>query len=206
MTQTTYYKVLGPNGESVNGGSLDWSLPTVDGGVVTPGAWAKVTSKIELCERGLHLTSAPAVWWQKGFRVFEAEVDPSAKIDGPQVREGDKIAVSKCRLLREVQDLSTVQIFSTGTHFVRAGQSHAFDSVTVTAFGSATVTACDSATVEASDSVTVRAFDSTTVIQTVYHGKRFVPVLTHNAVCIDRRPESSGGKPIIRVAGVETAP
>src|SRR6185437_7190206 len=105
MNQTPYYKVTGPSGESVNGGTLDWSLPVVDGDAVTPGEWACVTGVIELCERGLHLTSAPAMWWQRGYRVFEVEIDPSATIDGPESNEGDKIAVSKCRLVREVLDL-----------------------------------------------------------------------------------------------------
>jgi hypothetical protein len=114
---TTAFKVL-VDGASCHGGSLTWSLPTND----APGEWHDVTGTIEACSNGLHLTTTPANWWKEDARVFEAEYD------GDTDTEGDKIAVRRARLLREV---------SWDDHQVWSAGEHAVSSATVRASGSA---------------------------------------------------------------------
>ena len=85
------YKVL-KNGSSCHGGNLTWSLPA-DG---KPGAWHEETS-VELCKRGLHLTSYPETWWVSGCQVYEAEAE------GPVEGEGTtKVVCKRARLIRQV--------------------------------------------------------------------------------------------------------
>jgi hypothetical protein len=148
---TTAFKVL-VDGASCHGGSLTWSLPTND----APGEWHDVTGTIEACSNGLHLTTTPVNWWKEDARVFEAEYD------GDTDTEGDKIAVRRARLLREVS-WDDHQVWSAGEHAVSSGRARASGSATVTASDSATVEASGSATVEASGSATVTAYGSATV-------------------------------------------
>ena len=223
-TQLTYqsrpvFKVLGANGESIHGGSLTWSLPVVDGDTVTPGQWHEVVGEIACCSNGLHLTTAPARWWQSDARLFVVEYEGDTDTEGGA--DDDKIAVRRARLVREELDWNAHGVFTTGSHSVSSGFSRAsgsatvrasdsatveaFDSATVRAFDSATVRASGSATVRAFDSATVRAFDSATVVRTPYHRGGWL-VLKDFAGVIDRRAQRNGGVPVAHLAPWSDAP
>src|SRR5690606_34556654 len=104
-----YYKVTGPDGESIHGGDLRWSLPDGD----TPGDWHAVEGRIAPCDRGLHLTCEPARWWQEGARCFVAEYEGEPLGDG-----ADKICVRRARLVRELTrvELASVHVYLEGAH------------------------------------------------------------------------------------------
>ncbi len=159
MTSQLAFKVL-ENGRSCHGGSLEWSLPNGK-----PGEWHEVKGPVISCSNGLHLTTKPILWWRSGSTLYEAEYEGDTSV------MEDKIAVRRCRLLREVS-WDDHFVWSSGAHAIKDGERaiasgsatvRASDSATVRAFDSATVRAFDSATVEAFDSATVRAFDSATV-------------------------------------------
>ena len=195
---TTYYKVTGANGESIHGGRLQWSLPVKDGEDWTPGDWHETAAELVLCSSGLHLTGEPAAWWAEDARCFVAEYDGERVGDG-----GDKIAVRKARLIRELvgAELAGLQIFSEGQHVCTKGAVRAYGSATVRASDSATVEAYDSATVRAYGSATVEAFDSATVLcPPRAWGQPTVTVAGH-AVWIDYR----SGKPIVHAVTAEFA-
>jgi hypothetical protein len=100
---TTLYKVLGPDGRSIHGGKLTWSLPRqMPDGSWIPGEWHEATGALELCRNGLHLTDERGVWrnWIKvGAVAWEAEArgDRVGTLTDYTER---KIAVRECRLLR----------------------------------------------------------------------------------------------------------
>lgn len=100
------YKVVGPSGKSIHGGDWDWSLPKGD----NPGEWAVCPEQPLCCVRGFHLTTDPYSWWRgEGCRLFLAEVDWSLPFSMEDnlldVNTRDrKIAVQKCRLVRELTD------------------------------------------------------------------------------------------------------
>jgi hypothetical protein len=157
MTEVTqYYKVL-KNGRSCHGGDLEWPLPQGD----QPGEWIEYNGRLVACEKGLHLTSDPAVWYTKsGLTVFVAE------FDGDHYQcDDDKIVCRKVRLIRlaTTEELICLRILLSGRHEIKSGKAIAYDSATVKAWGSATVEAYDSATVKAYGSATVKAYGSATV-------------------------------------------
>ena len=93
------YKVLDA-GQSCDGGTHAWSLPTkLPDGTWTPGAWHQMPtgSRIQTCQSGFHLTTNPRAWWRIGRTVYLAESDGERAT--PQ---GDKVACRKVRLLRPV--------------------------------------------------------------------------------------------------------
>jgi hypothetical protein len=95
----TLYKVTGPAGEPIHGGSGWWPLPKVDRlGRVHKGAWLKVHGPITACVTGLHLTEYPDVWLpqQRAFVVWEAEGR------GDTDSASTKVAYREARLLRSV--------------------------------------------------------------------------------------------------------
>ena len=92
-----YYKVL-VNGSSCFGGRLRWSLPVErPDGDWEPGAWMEVSGPIDLCRRGLHLTTDPyGPWVIWGMQVYQAE--PGEIV--AQLR--DKVVTRRARLLRPI--------------------------------------------------------------------------------------------------------
>ena len=158
------YKVL-VDGKSCYGGTLAWSLPS-DG---APGDWHRVDGQLSMCNRGIHLTSDPASWWVNGCRVYEAEAEEIAGVDGDS-----KTLCRGARLMRELTDaieLQSLRIYTSGSHQISSGKIvasgsasvRASGSASVRAYGSASVVAYGSASVEASDSASVRASDSASV-------------------------------------------
>jgi hypothetical protein len=97
-----FYKVL-KDGRSCHGGDLAWSLPRVvpETGEIVPGDWHEVAGQLVLCERGLHLTTAPyKAWYCQGATVYEAEARDIAAWD----RTDGKCVCRAARLLAEVPD------------------------------------------------------------------------------------------------------
>ena len=191
------YKVL-VDGKSCYGGTLAWSLPS-DG---APGDWHRVDGQLSMCNRGIHLTSDPASWWVNGCRVYEAEAEEIAGVDGDS-----KTLCRGARLMRELTDaieLQSLRIYTSGSHQISSGK--------IVASGSASVEASDSASVRASDSASVRAYGSASVVAygsasvsmasgqatlVVFSGDISKIDLRDNAVIIDRR----GDRPIVTIAG-----
>lgn len=149
-----YYKVL-KDGHSFHGGKMKWSLP--NGG---PGEWHEVQGDLIMCRRAIHLTRTPANWFDPGARVYAVEV-AGAVTKG----DGDKIAVRRCRLLRELDETELAEhgIFLSGKHEVQDGLARAYGSATVWAYYNATVLAFDNTVVQAYDSARVEAYDNATV-------------------------------------------
>ena len=93
------YKVLA-SGQSCDGGTHAWSLPTrTADGTWTPGAWHELpaSQRVETCRSGFHLTTDPRAWWRDGRAVYLAE----SSGERGQPRE-DKVACRRVRLLRPV--------------------------------------------------------------------------------------------------------
>jgi hypothetical protein len=91
-----YYKILLDNHSCV-AGNFDWTpyLPK-DG---RPGLWTpKIVGKLELCEKGYHLTDAAhLLTWCQGNQLFEAEAKWKILVGD------DKVACRQVRLLRQVE-------------------------------------------------------------------------------------------------------
>jgi len=62
------YKIL-VDGKSCHGGDLKWSLPKNG----KPGKWHKVKGDLTICEKGIHLTTKPFMWYKWGCTCYEAE-------------------------------------------------------------------------------------------------------------------------------------
>lgn len=95
LAMETLYKITGPNGECLNGGSGTWSLP-VNG---LPGDWWTVDGPVVPCRNGLHVTNAANLrGWMSGreSRVWLVETG------GEVIDAGTKYACQAVRLLREV--------------------------------------------------------------------------------------------------------
>jgi hypothetical protein len=90
-----YYKVL-LNNHSCVGSDMDWTPYLPKEG--KPGEWApKISGKLELCERGYHLTDEThLIGWIYGNQLFEAE--PRYRI----LEGDDKIACRQVRLIRQI--------------------------------------------------------------------------------------------------------
>jgi len=85
------YKVL-VNGQSCTAGFLTWSLPK-DG---KPGKWHRVNGELEMCAKGLHLTTQPFKWYEWGCTCYAAEAK------GIKGWNEDKCLCRSARLLEEV--------------------------------------------------------------------------------------------------------
>ena len=163
----TMYKVL-RDGRSCNGGEHEWSLPTKNGdGEWTPGDWHEHDGALSMCHSGFHITSDPPQWWDTGRDVFEVEHDGYVVEDG-----GDKICVSRVRLVRQVEDLSEVRIYGPGRHVHKGGRGLALAGSSVEARGNSSVVARGNSSVEArgNSSVvargnsSVKAWDNSSVV------------------------------------------
>lgn len=66
-----HYKVLGPNGEAIHGGSGSWHLPENGG----PGKWMPRIERIIPCNSGYHIVTAEQLipWLRSDASVFEVE-------------------------------------------------------------------------------------------------------------------------------------
>lgn len=95
MTEKQYYKVLSPEGQSLHGGDLRWSLPTQRAnGTWKPGKWQAVEGDVIVCSNGLHLTTEPGRWYTKDCVCYAAEGKGASDSNGD-----DKTAFAQARLL-----------------------------------------------------------------------------------------------------------
>ena len=109
------YKVTGPSGESIHGGSFRWDLPK-DG---QPGAWTPEAIP-SLCNSGYHLTANIPAWWRPDCRIWEAEGQGASREDET------KSVHASARLVREVTDaaeLATLRVFVSGAHEITRGKA-----------------------------------------------------------------------------------
>jgi hypothetical protein len=97
------YKIVGPNGEPLHGGSGAWPLPSAEQPI---GAWRAVEGDVQLCHNGLHLTDARNLrrWLQQDAAIYRAE--PS----GAMVAAEDKVAVQRARLLWPPMRIDTTAV------------------------------------------------------------------------------------------------
>jgi len=105
LAKQTWFKVLRtgtfsgkPTLYSRSGGTKQWQAPRPN----RAAPW-QTEPNVSICHRGLHITTDPWQWSAEASdaKVFTVEVpwfDPAVKISD---QSGDKIAVSKMRLLRE---------------------------------------------------------------------------------------------------------
>ena len=102
---TTYYKVLGENGECFHGGVGEWPLPRDK----RPGKWMpEIAGRIEACRNGYHLVTASQLieWLGPTLWVAEGKGDTDVQTD--------KTAFRKARLISQVTKWNerTARIFA----------------------------------------------------------------------------------------------
>lgn len=95
---TKYYKVIGADNKSCNGGDFDWTGYLPKNG--KPGEWTPKIENIVACERGYHVTEYWNMWYKDGRRVFECEADGVVMNDAVGVV--DKVVCQRVRLLEEM--------------------------------------------------------------------------------------------------------
>ena len=191
------WKVTGPNGESIHGGSLVWSLPTADG----PGEWHEVAGDLRICSHGLHLTREPARWWQNGARCFRVEWE---ECGGEQ---DDKIVVRRARCVAEVA-WDSVSVFESGDHDVRDGFAVLRGNARAVLWGNARADLWDNARADLwgnahadlRDNARADLWENATVISSDCHiePRGRVTLLSDQAVHIIR---ASGQRPEMRLKG-----
>ena len=183
------WKVTGPNGESIHGGSLVWSLPTADG----PGEWHEVAGDLRICSHGLHLTREPARWWQNGARCFRVEWE---ECGGEQ---DDKIVVRRARCVAEVA-WDSVSVFESGDHDVRDGFAVLRGNARADLWGNAHADLWENAHADLRDNARADLWENATVISSDCHiePRGRVTLLSDQAVHIIR---ASGQRPVMRLKG-----
>ena len=105
----TYYKALGPDGRSCNGGNSKWNLPTLQpDGSYKPGRWMPTIKDIEPCERGYHLFERRDILQWVNATLYEAEGR------GETVDHGNKTVFAQARLLRPIPGCNerTLRLFA----------------------------------------------------------------------------------------------
>jgi hypothetical protein len=94
---TTWYKVLGPNGDACHGGSGQWFLPKGK----RPGKWMPTLENVQCWRRGYHLVPLHGVMdWltTDAQQIWEAEGRGPSHSD-----DGNKTAFASARLVRRLQ-------------------------------------------------------------------------------------------------------
>lgn len=91
---TKFYKIVGPNGEPLHGGSGLWAMPKAS----KPGKWMPKVENVEACRSGYHLIPAKAiVEWLP--RAPQTALLCEAEGRGAQDSDGDKTAFAQARIL-----------------------------------------------------------------------------------------------------------
>lgn len=109
------YKIL-VDGKACHGGKFTYDLPKptpVPGWI--PGRWHVLEGgSPELCVRGFHTTSQPALWWKQDAVCYLTETE------GVTGSEGDKQVCSRIRLLRPLteKELNRLGVFTQEKHQV----------------------------------------------------------------------------------------
>jgi Immunity protein Imm5 len=89
------YKVLGPNAESIHGGTGQWHKPKGK----RPGKWMTVITDPRCCQRGYHLVELQSLpgWLTTGCTIYLAEGRGGSHTDGL-----GKTAFAQARLIRRI--------------------------------------------------------------------------------------------------------
>lgn len=104
LTLPTLYKIVGPSGQAIHGGSGLWSLPH-DG---QPGEWWDITGDVKPCVNALHLTDAANFdHWYPNSGAYGPAGEHTvavyrAEVRGLAIDAGNKWAVQSARLLPHV--------------------------------------------------------------------------------------------------------
>jgi hypothetical protein len=206
--ETKLYKVVGPAGEAIHGGSGTWLLPNGD----EAAEWMPpIVGRLQACVRGYHLTPTPIEFWAPESRVFEAEWRGDIDDEGLMLAAAKKVAVRECRLLREL-DWSEFSVWFEGEHELHEGvalvsgsaqatlygsaQATLSDSARATLYGSAQATLSGSAQATLYDSAQATLYDSAQAISDRWHSPSAKVALADLAAHIDRRD----GKLVLRKA------
>lgn len=94
-----FYKVL-VGSQSCHGGKYTWDLPSESSGLYTPSIWNTYVAKLELCSKGLHVTTNPSLWWKDGCTVYEVKVEGEC---GGKDEKKSKFVYPRVQLLRPVK-------------------------------------------------------------------------------------------------------
>ena len=102
-----YYKILGPKGEAINGGTGKWQLPKGD----RPGKWMPRIPDPVPCQRGYHVVTADQLltWLiREDATVYRAEVR------GAVIVGEDKVVAEEARLIgsRLNWNVKTARLFA----------------------------------------------------------------------------------------------
>jgi hypothetical protein len=102
---TVWYKITGPNGEPINGGSGLWFLPTA----TKPGKWMPKVEHVEACSSGYHLVEAVGIveWLPQAQQTGVLWL---AEGRGVSDAKGYKTAFSQARLIKKVGILDDVSM------------------------------------------------------------------------------------------------
>ncbi len=99
------YKITGPNGEPINGGSGLWHLPTKG----KPGKWMSKLDHVEACRSGYHLVTAIGIvdWLP---HAPQTGVLWLAEGRGASDGDGSKTAFAQARLVKKIGILDEVSM------------------------------------------------------------------------------------------------
>lgn len=99
MGEMKLYKVLGENGEAVNGGQGKWHLPTKEkDGTWKPGEWMPtIKGDLTPCQNGYHLCRRQDIIDWINESIYEAEYQ------GEIIEDSNKVIVRKARLLSKFE-------------------------------------------------------------------------------------------------------
>ena len=99
------YKITGPKGEPLNGGSGNWSLPVGK----KPGKWMTKIDNVKACRAGYHLVEAVGiVEWLP--RAPQTGLLWQAEGRGTKDKEGTKTAFAQARLVKLIGVLDEVSM------------------------------------------------------------------------------------------------
>jgi len=102
---TDFYKVLGPNGECIHGGTGSWPLPQGN----EPGAWMpKIEGELKFCKRGYHVLRFEHLVRWLGPTIWRVE------IAGEVLEDADKCLVRTTRLVSKIEQWNekTARLFA----------------------------------------------------------------------------------------------
>lgn len=110
-----YYKVIGKDNRSCNGGDFDWTPYLPKGG--RPGKWTPRIENVVACQKGYHVTEYWNMWYEAGCRIFECEVDGDV-VGNDVAGVVDKVICQRVRLIKELTVIfdteSNVGDYNTG--------------------------------------------------------------------------------------------
>lgn len=100
MSRAKLYKIVGPNGEALHGGSGCWHMPTRG----RPGKWMPAVADVRACHSGYHLvTAAGLLGWLPRNDGLLCEAEGRGARDSD---DGKKTAFAQARIVRVIGPLN----------------------------------------------------------------------------------------------------